>query len=76
MPIMRSMDPQEIIAKIERYSAMTGLKVSTICQKAFRNPHYLDRLNSRLDRLKDEAERLDRFMAENPPAQTPEGATR
>lgn len=60
------MDPNIIIAKIEGYADRSGLKVSTVCQRAFGNPHYLVRLRGRLDRLKGEVERFDRFVSENP----------
>ncbi|MGN7869577.1 hypothetical protein [Paracoccus sp. 22332] len=58
------MDPRIIIEKIERLAAETGLKTSTICQGAFSNPFYLERLERRLERLGDEIERFERFEAE------------
>lgn len=64
---MVSMDPDIIIAEIERYRAATGLKVSTICQRAFGNARYLDRLNARIARLPDELQRLHSFIEKNPP---------
>lgn len=56
------MNPHVLIAKIEAYSAETGLKTSTICQMAFGNARYLDRLTDRVNRLLDEGERFDRFV--------------
>lgn len=67
MPNIRDMDPNIIISEIKDYSAKTGLKVTTICQRAFGNARYLDRLHGRLDRLEDETERFRQFKAENPP---------
>lgn len=66
------MDPLRIITDIERYSAATGLKESTICQRALNNAYYLDRLRARLARLADETAKVDSFIASNPPAPTSE----
>lgn len=69
MPNMQVMDPNIIISEINDYSAKTGLKVTTICQRAFGNARYLDRLHGRLDRLGEEVQRFREFTADNPPPQ-------
>ncbi|WP_211659275.1 hypothetical protein [Paracoccus indicus] len=61
------MDANTIISEIEQYSAASGLKASTVCQRAFGNARYLNRLNSRLERLNEELERFRLFAANNPP---------
>lgn len=60
------MDPNIIIADIERYARDAGLKPTTICQLALGNPRYFDRLRSRIGRFPEEAERLRQWMAEHP----------
>lgn len=62
------MDPNLIIEEIERYSAASGLKETTVCQRALNNAYYLDRLRARLERGKDELARIRSFIAANPPA--------
>ncbi|MFN3711934.1 MAG: hypothetical protein ACK4S8_15480 [Alishewanella aestuarii] len=68
------MDPKTVIAKIEAYAGASGLKVSTVCQRAFGNPHYLARLRGRLERLNGEIERFDQFAAQHPPPKSSEDA--
>lgn len=68
---MHAMSAPEIIAEIQQYCAATGLKPSSVCQKAFQNPHYLDRLVARMERLETELARFRRFKAENPPPALP-----
>ncbi len=67
MPNIAAMNPHDIIRKIEAYSEETGLKKSTICQMAFGNARYFDRLSDRVYRLTDENERFDRFVEERAP---------
>lgn len=70
------MDAQNIITEIRAYSAAVGQKTTTVCQRVFKNPRYLERLAARLERLEEEGERFKRYAAENPPppcaAQPPE----
>ncbi|WP_411838595.1 hypothetical protein [Paracoccus sp. ME4] len=61
------MDANKIISEIEDYSTAAGLKPSTVCQRAFGNARYLDRLSARLGRLADEHRRFRQFVAKNPP---------
>ena len=62
------MDPQIILDDITEYRRQTGLKVTTICQMAFRNAKYFDRLTARAARLKVEHERFKKFAEANPPS--------
>lgn len=62
------MDASKIISEIEDYSTAAGLKSSTVCQRAFGNARYLDRLTARLGRLEDEHMRFRQFVEKNPPA--------
>lgn len=68
------MDPNIIIAEIEAYAAASGLKESTICQRAFSNAKFAERLRSRLERGRDDLSRFRRFVAANPHSTTPEDA--
>lgn len=58
---MRVMDPREVIREIESYADRAGLKVSTVCQLAFGNSKYLQRLKARVDRLNDEYASFRKF---------------
>lgn len=58
------MDPSIIISEIEEYSVSTGLKTTTVCQMAFGNARYLDRLRSRLERLDDDLARFNQFKSQ------------
>jgi prephenate dehydrogenase len=64
------MDPNIIIAEIERHARTSGLKPSTICQLALGNPRYFDRLRSRIERFEAEADRIRKWVAENAPEAT------
>lgn len=68
------MDPNIIIAEIEAYAAASGLKESTICQRAFNNAKFADRLRSRLARGGEDLSRFQRFVAANPVSTTSEDA--
>lgn len=68
------MDPNIIIAEIEAYAAASGLKESTICQRAFNNAKFADRLRSRLARVGEDLNRFQRFVAANPVSTTSEDA--
>lgn len=68
---MHAMSAPEIIAEIQQYCAATGLKTSSVCQKAFQNPHYLDRLIARMDRLDAELAKFRAYVAANPPPVLP-----
>lgn len=62
MPNIVVMDPRIILEEINAYSRRSGLKVSTICQMAFRNAKYFDRLSARVERLNEERARLREFI--------------
>lgn len=68
------MDPNIIIAEIEAYAAATGLKESTICQRAFNNAKFAERLRARLERGGEDLNRFRRFVALNPASPTSEDA--
>ncbi len=69
------MDPNIIIAEIEAYAAASGLKESTICQRAFNNAKYAERLRARLEKGGADLVRFRRFVARNGrSAATPEDA--
>lgn len=73
MPNIASMDPSIIIAEIDAHAQASGLKATTICQRALGNARLYERIKRRCDRYAEEAEKLRRWMAENPP-QTGEAA--
>lgn len=60
------MDPNIILAEIEAYAEASGLKVSTICQRAFSNAKFAERLRARIDRAAEDLERFRDFTARNP----------
>jgi len=74
MPNIRDMDPNIIIDEIEAYAAASGLKVSTICQRAFNNAKFADRLKARMQRGVKDLERFRRFARSNPVSEIPEDA--
>lgn len=57
------MDPNDIITEIDAFSAETGLKPTTICEKALSNSRFYDRLKRRIERSVDEASTLRGWMA-------------
>lgn len=74
MPNICGMDPNIILAEIEAYAHASGLKVSTICQRAFNNAKFADRLRARIDRGADDLDRFRHFVAKNPVQKTSEDA--
>lgn len=60
------MNPKMIIDEIDEYSCASGLKPSTICERALGNARFYDRLQKRLERAEDEAERLREWFRKNP----------
>lgn len=62
------MDANSLINEIRGYSAASNLMPSTICQRAFKNPKYLERLEARAARLAAEVARWQAWVAANPPA--------
>lgn len=71
--IFVAMDPNIIIEELDDYSARTGLKPTTICQNALGNALFYERIKRRVERYRDEAERLRRYMADNPPKTRSDG---
>lgn len=67
MPNHALMDPNIIIAEIDAYSAQTGMKPTTLCQRALGNARLYDRIKRRVEKYGEEAQRLRAFMAANPP---------
>lgn len=62
------MDRQDLISKIEGYSADSGLKPSTICQYALSNRRFYDNLLAGKDYQVGTGERLVAWMQKHPPA--------
>ncbi|MDH2325986.1 hypothetical protein QCN27_03805 [Cereibacter sp. SYSU M97828] len=66
------MDPNIIIAELDRYSRISGLKQTTICQNALGNARLYERLKRRAERMEVEAAALRAWMENNPPTSTPD----
>ena len=63
------MDRQDLISKIEAYSAVSKLKPSTICQYALSNRRFYDNLRAGKDYQVGTGERLLGWMQKHPPAE-------
>nr|WP_111299410.1 hypothetical protein [Paracoccus saliphilus] len=68
------MDRQQIIQQIADHAEKTGLSPSTITGRAVNNSRLYSRLINGGDCTTQIAAKLVAYMAENPPAETSEGA--
>jgi hypothetical protein len=62
----------QIIKKVGAYAKSMGLETSTVCGYATGNKRLLSRLERRAERTKNDIQRLEAYMAANPPG----GSTR
>lgn len=60
------MQRDRVIKAIETYSALSGLKASTICQYAVQNRHFYDNIVSGGDYKVSTAERMIQWIKDNP----------
>ncbi|ACM00241.1 MULTISPECIES: hypothetical protein [Cereibacter] len=67
------MDPNIIISEIDAHSEATGLKPTTICQKALGNARLYDRMKRRACKYAEEARALRAWMAANSPKEQSTG---
>jgi len=64
---------QDILRELDAYAKAVGIDTSTVCRKATGNPRLHERLARRLQSLSRDAERLRKFMVENPPVKPGSG---
>lgn len=64
------MNPLAIIAEIDAHSLATGLKPTTICERALGNARLYERLKRRVDNDLATVAKLRSWMAQNPPEKT------
>lgn len=58
---------QDIIDEIQAYCEAAGISPSTLGVRALGNSRYFDRLQRRIEKTAEDADRLRAYMAENPP---------
>lgn len=63
-----------IIAELEEYCRRAGLKASTVCVKALNDSRYPTRHARRLEVLDRDANKLRRYMKDNPPPEKDDAA--
>ena len=61
------MTHETILQELEEYCCATGLKPSTVCVRALNDSRYVARHKRRLDALDRDAEKIRRYMRDNPP---------
>jgi hypothetical protein len=62
------MDPNTIIAELDEYCALMGMKQTTVCQNALGNARLYERMKRRIGQYAADAEKLRAYMAANAPA--------
>lgn len=60
------MTHEEIIDELKDYCRATGLKPSTVCVRALNDSRYVARRERSVARLSRDADRLRKYMADNP----------
>ena len=61
------MKHEDILVELEAYCKSVGLKPSTVCVRALNDSRYAKRMKRRLVAIERDAEKLRKYMAENPP---------
>ena len=61
------MDTSDIIKIIDEYAEETGLRQTTICQRALGNARAYERLQKRSGQHEDMANRLKAYICKHPP---------
>jgi hypothetical protein len=61
------MTHETLLDELNDYCARVGLKSSTVCVRALNDSRYPARHLRRVDAMARDAERLRKFMRENPP---------
>lgn len=65
--IARMEELTQIIKRVEAYAESVGLAPSTVCGYATGNKRLFSRLTRRVERTKNDIQRLEAYMAANPP---------
>lgn len=60
------MTHETILEELEDYCRAAGLKASTVCVRALNDSRYVARHRRRLEALDRDAEKIRRFIADNP----------
>lgn len=58
------MEHKALIEEITAYCESTGISPSTLCVRAIGNSRFLDRLNRKVEKLDQDAEKLRAYMAD------------
>jgi len=64
----------DILRELDEYAALAKVDPSTVCRKATGNPRLRERLAKRIERMSADADRLRKYMAENPPVESGSGS--
>lgn len=56
-----------IITEVEDYCRKAGISPSTLTVRVLGNSRFLERMRRRLDKAEEDAQKLRRFMQQNPP---------
>ena len=59
----------DLLSELTDYCRRTGFKASTVCVRALGDSRFVERYRRRLVRTAQDAEKLRRYMAENPPGE-------
>tara|TARA_Y100001951_G_scaffold104016_1_gene114347 strand:- start:9412 stop:9621 length:210 start_codon:yes stop_codon:yes gene_type:complete len=59
-------DIHRIISEVDAYCAATGLKPTTVCNRALNNARLYDRLKTNADQVDRYADKLRSWMKDNP----------
>jgi len=57
----------DLLSELTDYCRRTGFKASTVCVRALGDSRFVERYRRRLVRTAQDAEKLRRYMADNPP---------
>ncbi|MDF2140837.1 hypothetical protein [Paenirhodobacter sp. CAU 1674] len=59
-----------LLDEIRQYCERAGISPSTLGVRALGNSRFFDRLQRKADKISEDAERLRKFMENNPPPET------